>query len=128
MRVRRRRGVQRARTIGRADLERVTKIGRLLYPERQEWRPKTRADCANVPRPCPYVGCRHHLYLEAKACGSIKINEPEVEVWQMRESCSLDVAEEGGRKLEDVGDLLGVTYEAVRRVEGRTRRKLEVLR
>src|SRR5579862_8754179 len=26
-------------------------------------RPRTRADCANVARPCPWVGCKHNLYL-----------------------------------------------------------------
>src|SRR4051812_43658731 len=27
-------------------------------------RPLRRADCANGPRPCPLVSCRHHLYLD----------------------------------------------------------------
>lgn len=27
-------------------------------------RPKTRADCLQEARPCPWVGCRHHLLLE----------------------------------------------------------------
>ena len=26
-------------------------------------RPRTRADCENGPRPCPWVGCRHNTYL-----------------------------------------------------------------
>lgn len=27
-------------------------------------RPLTRADCVDGPRPCPWVGCRHHLLIE----------------------------------------------------------------
>lgn len=28
-------------------------------------RPRTRGDCLEEARPCPWVGCRHHLLLEA---------------------------------------------------------------
>ena len=36
----------------------------LLYPEAdalQAERPRTRGDCVNGIRPCPWVGCGHHL-------------------------------------------------------------------
>lgn len=29
-----------------------------------EQRPRTRGDCKDGPRPCPWVSCRHHLLLE----------------------------------------------------------------
>jgi len=29
-------------------------------------RPRTREDCLDMERPCPWVGCRHHLALEVK--------------------------------------------------------------
>lgn len=32
----------------------------------QKQRPKTRADCANVPRPCPWAGCRYHLAVDVR--------------------------------------------------------------
>lgn len=35
-------------------------------------RPKTRGDCANSPRPCPWVGCRHHLLLEVTRAGALR--------------------------------------------------------
>ena len=28
-----------------------------------DWRPRTREDCAKVPRPCPYVGCRYNMIM-----------------------------------------------------------------
>ena len=33
-------------------------------------RPLTRADCGQEARPCPWVGCRHHLAIEVAASGA----------------------------------------------------------
>src|SRR4030095_9996023 len=35
----------------------------LVYPEDVE-RPQTREECTNMQRPCPFVSCAHHLYLD----------------------------------------------------------------
>ncbi|HEY8377510.1 MAG TPA: sigma factor-like helix-turn-helix DNA-binding protein [Nannocystis sp.] len=117
----------RAKTIA---MKRLTKeelrIGALLYPERSYWRPKTRGECANVPRPCPYVSCKHHLYIDVNpATGSIKINFPDLEVWELRHSCALDVAQGGGITLEEVGEILNLTRERIRQVEVRGLLKLK---
>lgn len=81
-------------------------------------RPKTRADCGSGPRPCLFVACKHHLYLDVNPeTGSIKINFPDKDVWELDETCALDVAERGGVTLEDVGDILNLTRERVRQVE-----------
>lgn len=86
------------------------------YPKDIE-RPRTRADCIDGPRPCPFVSCRHHLYLEVEPSGSLKINNPTLEVWQMPETCSLDIAAAGGATLEVVGIHINLTRERVRQVE-----------
>lgn len=92
-------------------------IMRLLYPEKIDWRPKTREDCAQVMRPCPYVGCRYHLYLDvSERQGSIRVNYEE-EVWDLTHSCSLDIADEGGHTLQSVADILRLTRERVRQLE-----------
>jgi len=81
-------------------------------------RPRTRAECAQGARPCPYVACRHHLYLDVnQLTGSIKINFPDLEVWEMQETCALDVAERGGQTLEEVGAIMNLTRERIRQVE-----------
>ena len=49
--------------------------------------------------------------------GSIKMNFPDLEVWEMTETCALDVADRGGITLEDVGILLNLTRERIRQVE-----------
>ncbi len=83
-------------------------------------RPQTRAECKEGERPCPYVSCKHHLYLDVNPeTGSIKLNFPDLEVWEMAETCSLDVADRGGITLEEVGEILNLTRERIRQVEVR---------
>jgi hypothetical protein len=120
----------RARTIS---VKRMTKreleIGRLLYPENNYWKPRTRAECAGGPRPCPFVSCKHHLFVDVSArTGAIKLNFPDLDVWDMNESCALDVADRGGTTLEDVGAIMNLTRERIRQVEVKALAKLEALR
>lgn len=97
----------------------------LEYPEQpgvDYQRPATRADClpggANAQRPCPFVSCKHHLALEVNARnGNIKMNFPDVEVWEMRETCALDVADYDGATLIDVGRILNLTRERIRQIQ-----------
>ena len=120
----------RARTIS---VKRMTKreleIGRMLYPETDYYKPKTRAECVDGPRPCPYVSCQHHLFLDVSArTGAIKLNFPDLEVWDMNETCALDIADRGGTTLEDVGAIMNLTRERIRQVEVKALAKLEALR
>ena len=48
---------------------------------------------------------------------SIKKNFPHKEVWELEETCALDVAERGGLTLEEVGELLNLTRERIRQME-----------
>lgn len=121
----------RARTIS---VKRMTKreleMGRLLYPEVDDIvRPKTRAECAEGERPCPFVSCKHHLYLDVSArTGAIKLNFPDLEVWEMTETCALDVADRGGTTLEEVGAIMNLTRERIRQVEVKGLAKLQALK
>ena len=91
----------------------------LVYPEDVE-RPMTREACKAMTRPCPFVSCSHHLYLDVNPeTGAIKLNFPHLEVWEMAETCSLDVADRGGITLEEVGAILNLTRERIRQVEVR---------
>jgi hypothetical protein len=127
-RSRRKRDV-RARTIS---VKRMTKreleIGRLLFPEHNYWKPRTRSECVEGMRPCPFVSCKHHLFIDVSAkTGAIKLNFPDLEAWEMTESCALDVADRGGTTLEDVGAIMNLTRERIRQVEVKALAKLEVL-
>lgn len=91
-----------------------------LYPDLDvdHDRPITRADCIDGIRPCPYVGCRHHLGLDVRESGSIAYSGAE-------ETCSLDVADEGGLPLLEVGRIIGVTKERIRQIEREALWKLQ---
>jgi len=127
---RRRRNRTRARTISirrlsKAELNR----GRMLYPEEEYWRPKTRTECVDMERPCPFVSCKYHLYIDVHPVrGSIKLNFPDVDVWEMTETCSLDIADRGGITLEEVGEIMNFTRERVRQVETTGLGKLEAVK
>jgi len=129
-RSRRKRDV-RARTIS---VKRMTKreleLGRLLYPDVDDVvKPRTRAECLEGERPCPFVSCKHHLYLDVSArTGAIKLNFPDLEVWEMTETCALDVADRGGTTLEEVGAIMNLTRERIRQVEVKGLAKLQALK
>jgi predicted DNA-binding protein (UPF0251 family) len=93
------------------------------YPEDVE-RPRTRGDCYEMPRPCPFVSCRWHLALDVSPQGGIKLNFPNVEIWEMEETCALDLADRGGMTLEEVGAKVNVTRERIRQLEFYTLKKL----
>ena len=111
-------------------VKRLTKVeielGKRLFPDLPVDRPQTRGDCAQGERPCPFVSCRHHLYLDVFVrTGAIKLNFPDLEVWEMVESCTLDVADRGGTTLEDAADLMNVTRERIRQIEVTALARLE---
>lgn len=82
-------------------------------------RPLVRGDCkADAVRPCPWVSCSMHLYLDVNPdTGKIKLNFPALEVWEMAETCTLDIADRGGVTLEEVGAAMNITRERVRQME-----------
>jgi len=88
-----------------------------------------REDCQGGERPCPFVSCKHHLYLDVSArTGAIKLNFPDLEVWEMNETCALDIADRGGATLEEVGAIMNLTRERIRQVEVKGLAKLQALR
>jgi hypothetical protein len=101
---------------------------RRTAPEPGTSRPAFRLDCAEGPRPCPFVSCKYHLYLDVSPrTGSIKVNFPDLEVWDMPYSCALDVADTGGATLEDVGSIMNLTRERIRQLEVKALTRLEAL-
>ncbi len=126
---------RRSRTMSRKEMARDLRRRRLggeMEPEEAEllksiegMRPRTRADCVNGPRPCLFVSCKHNLYLDVNPeTGSIKLNFPDKEIWELEHTCALDVAEKGGITLEEVGAIMNLTRERIRQVETRGLAKL----
>jgi hypothetical protein len=126
---------RRSKTMSRKEMARDLRRRRLsgeIDPDEQDLlklidrqRPRTRADCMNGPRPCLFVSCKHNLYLDVNPeTGSIKLNFPDKEIWELEYTCALDVAEKGGITLEEVGDIMNLTRERIRQVETRGLMKL----
>jgi hypothetical protein len=93
-------------------------------------RPRTRGDCVDAPRPCPWVSCRHHLSIEVFDSGSFREVFPGLALAKMVDTCSLDVADRGSQTLETVASHMHVTRERVRQIETSTlsmltRRRIE---
>lgn len=111
----------RSKTIARKQMlrERRRMIAQGTIPEILDYdRPVRRVECREDKRPCLYVSCRYHLYLDVNPeTGSIKLNFPDKEVWELEETCALDVAERGGITLEEVGEIMNLTRERIRQVE-----------
>lgn len=105
-------------------------------------RPEKRGACMNGLRPCPWIGCRYHLIWETAEAAqmwgrypgwSLPLGRSQARVWgkerwgderivdylmHMPETCVLDVADEGGVTLETVAQIMGITKERVRQIEG----------
>ena len=102
---------------------------RRMFPEAEYWRPRSRAECIQGPRPCPYVACKYHLYADVSSrSGAIKLNFPDLSVSDLVESCALDVADRGGATLEEVGEIMNLTRERIRQLEVRAMAKLHAAR
>ncbi len=119
---------RRSRTLSRKMLARehrkMRSHGELLQIV-DSWHPTTRSDCYKMARPCLFVSCRHHLYLDVNPeSGSVKLNFPDKEVWELEETCALDVAERGGITLEEIGSIMNLTRERIRQLELRGLAKL----
>jgi hypothetical protein len=128
----------RARTMSRKEMARQfreeSKRGgldpelRALMVELDARRPKTRADCEGGERPCPFVSCKYNLYVDVNPrTGSVKLNFPDKELWELAHTCALDVADKAGITLEEVGDIMNLTRERVRQLESRGLTKLRVI-
>lgn len=133
----------RARSVTQKRITRKSLVlGALMYSpdEYTGPRPITRKDClpggCNEQRPCPFVTCKHHLFLDVNPeTGSIKFNFPDLEPWELAETCTLDLADrprghdrtdvEADSTLEQVGEAMNITRERVRQIERNALLKLK---
>lgn len=98
--------------------------------------PLTRDECRGDERPCPFVSCRFHLFLDVdEHIGSIKLNFPDLldddgtpRLEEMLETCALDVMDRGGVTLEALAEIMNLTRERVRQLELELIQKFESLK
>ena len=99
----------------------MTKIERYPRPPM----PKTRKECKDGIRPCPFVSCRYHLSLDVF---NKRIKVYNDDITTMEYTCALDLAEEGGMNLESIGSLMNVTRERIRQIVDMALRNLRFKR
>lgn len=75
-----------------------------VLPQGWDFVPKTRGDCADGPRPCPWNECRYNL--DEWTAGR-----------DATETCALDVADRGAASLDEIGDVLGLSHQMVSKIE-----------
>ncbi len=109
-----------------------------ILPQIWHERPKTRGDCEGGERPCPWISCRHHLALDVTLRGDLTkpfaFDENDdgesiaVMLEERKQTCALDVAEDGEHTLEEVGELIGVTRQRVEAIEHVAQRRARAAR
>lgn len=87
-------------------------------------RPRTRGDCKDGPRPCPWVSCRHHLWLNLSSKGKLTGIALADDLPTHGESCALDVAESGPQSLEDIAGMMGIKRQGLHLTEVAVMEKL----
>lgn len=91
--------------------------------------PKTRAGCSEIPRPCPFIRCRYHMlwvmleggckynhkYRHLAGDPLARFSDREIlkMIFSMPETCVLDVADEGFHTLQEIADLLDLSYQRI---------------
>jgi hypothetical protein len=98
-------------------------------------RPKTYAQCLQsglgVRGPCPYVSCKHHLFLDVMPSGGLKLNFPGGDPTELAETCALAVAAqraEGDLTLVEVAASMNLSVSRLYQiVKPHKRRVLKVL-
>lgn len=109
-----------------ADVRSLTRSG--VYRLRPQHGNGIDGDCP--PAACAWISCRHHLKYEVDpVSGTLRDNWPGVDWDEMRETCSLRVAEtvaDTGQHMEfdEVGLMVNLTDEWVRRIAGEGMRKM----
>lgn len=88
-------------------------------------RPKTRADCIDGPRPCPWVSCKYNLQIDVRSNG--RYTEPTVVIREgCTESCVLDVVDRypEGTTQQVIAEVMGgVSSQSIEQAERSALRK-----
>ncbi len=107
-----------------------------VVPEYEK--PRTRAECENGPRPCPFISCRQNLsadiisvvdYRRAEMTENIRLLHPgkddptDIEP-PTGNNCALDYANRGGMSFDEIAEVFDFSRQRVQQIEQGALRKL----
>lgn len=73
-----------------------------------------RSDCIHGPRPCIKISCKHHMIHGFSLSWALYTDEQIVDmIFDMPETCTLDVADRGKQPLRVIGECLGISHQRV---------------
>lgn len=83
--------------------------------------PRTRADCIESHRPCPWIECRYSLVGERGNAARGKVyhynhGDHETPLESIAHTCALDVAADGAHTFEEVSQMLGVSKQRIQQL------------
>jgi hypothetical protein len=84
----------------------------------------TRAECKDGPRPCKRILCRYHLWMSHQ-CKKGALKHYPGTIYDMEDTCALDVADRGPTGLREIAALMGMTYQRVQQIEQEARSKVQ---
>lgn len=102
--------VGNSRELTQAEREERSRIALEVLPER----PRSRTECVNLVRPCPFVTCERHLATDVTSFGSLQLNFPvergvlEADLDAMPDTCVDDVAARGPQTFDRIARALNV--------------------
>jgi hypothetical protein len=85
-----------------------------VYPNE---RPKTRGECADMPRPCPFVSCKWHLAHSAAEAEVDAELVADAIANETGDTCALDVADRGPSTQREVARCLNLSHQRVSQIE-----------
>ncbi len=92
-------------------------VGRLVYPETPEPLPRTRGECRNGIRPCPWASCRYHLAVSIASDGSMRQREDADDLADTTlPTCALDVAAQGAHRMTEIAEVMGTSRQRIEQV------------
>ncbi len=87
-------------------------------------RPQLRSQCIKGLRPCPWIGCTHHLFWGTRKIHNISDDQILDTIEGMPETCTLDVAARGGLTEVEVAQVLGLSRQKIWHTLNRASKRL----
>jgi hypothetical protein len=95
-------------------------------------RPRTRGECHSIRRelgegrlvPCPFMSCRHNLYVDKAGYRRLRVIR-EYDPDDLMPSCVLDVAENGQVEKSEITEIMGLSLRSIEYIEESGKRNME---